>query len=106
MAKKVEKTPKNNVTNNVNNEEVKTVTEDKNKVSKKEEKLANVENRFSELNIVDLMTLERACALICSKHEMAARIDKTNNDKFKEYKTYYEDIFREIERRVSKMCKS
>lgn len=59
---------------------------------------------ISEISILELIAMEKACALICKRHETAARIDSENSSKFKEYKEYYEKIFSELENRVSNLC--
>lgn len=61
---------------------------------------------LSGLNISDLYFLEKACALVCKRYETLARIDVSNNKKFKEYNLYYEKIFSEIEQRVLNYCKN
>jgi hypothetical protein len=57
------------------------------------------------MSLFDLIQLEKACALLCKRFETSARIDRENNEKFKEYKGYYEQIFAELENRVSEVCK-
>ena len=56
------------------------------------------------LSLTELMALENACALLCKRFETTARLDSTNNTKFKEYQIYYEKIFSELESRVNKIC--
>lgn len=67
--------------------------------------LTEIKQDICNISLIELVHLENACALICKKYEMAARIDRENNDKFKEYKTYYQKIFEELERRVANLCK-
>lgn len=59
---------------------------------------------ISELNITELISLEKACALVCKRFETIAQLDFTNNNKFKEYQHYYELIFNELEKRVAESC--
>lgn len=59
---------------------------------------------ISELNITELIALEKACALVCKRFETIAQLDFTNNNKFKEYQHYYELIFNELEKRVAESC--
>lgn len=61
---------------------------------------------ISELNITELIALEKACALVCKRFETIAQLDFTNNNKFKEYQHYYELIFNELEKRVAESCNS
>ena len=75
--------------------------DEKIEVSKIMTKTENVSN----ISIIELLSLENACALICKKYEMAARIDRENNEKFKEYSGYYQIIFEELEKRVFNFCK-
>lgn len=60
---------------------------------------------LSGVDISDLFFLEKICALICKRYETSARINNSNNEKFKEFKFYYERIFSELERRVLDICK-
>lgn len=61
---------------------------------------------LKNVNIADLISYEKACALICKRYESAARIEyKDYKDKFNKYKMYYEKIFSEIENRVNEFCK-
>lgn len=62
--------------------------------------------QLSDLSLSDLFFLEKMCSLLCKRYETSARIDKFNNDKFKEYNVYYEKIFSEIERRVLESFKN
>lgn len=75
----------------------------------KEEQIKVSNNNTDDLknvNIVDLISYEKACALICKRYESAARIEyKDYKDKFNKYKMYYEKIFSEIENRVNEFCK-
>ena len=70
-----------------------------------EKEILNESNKISSISLVDLMFLENACAILCKRYETIAKLDMTNNKKFKEYKEYYENIFSELERRVSNACK-
>jgi hypothetical protein len=65
---------------------------------------AKIYNDISQLHISELMDLEKACALICKHYEISAQIDKTGNDKYKQFHTYYRSIFSELENRVIKHC--
>lgn len=65
---------------------------------------AKIYNNISDLHISELMDLERACALICRHYEKSAQLDKTGNDKYKRFNTYYHSIFSELENRVIKHC--
>ena len=72
----------------------------------KEGKLLTIkEFGLNNMSLFDLVQLEKACALLCKRFETSARIDRENNDKFKEYKVYYEKIFSELENRVSNVFK-
>jgi uncharacterized protein (DUF4415 family) len=96
------------VTNNDNKETKKIVTEN-NKTN--EELVTNPEYKKVEckdittIDICDLIALEKACAIVCRKYETAARIDRDNMDKFREYGDYYQSIFHELERRVINIFK-
>ena len=57
------------------------------------------------MSLFDLIQLEKACALLCKRFETSAMIDRENNEKFMEYKTYYDKIFIELENRVSEVFK-
>lgn len=61
--------------------------------------------RISELNVVELMALEKACALLCKRYETIAQLDIINNIKFREFNRYYEMIFEELTVRVTEACK-
>lgn len=75
----------------------------------KEEQIKVSNNNTDDLkniSINDLISYEKACALICKRYESAARIEyKDYKDKFNKYKMYYEKIFSEIENRVDEFCK-
>lgn len=60
---------------------------------------------LSGVDISDLFFLEKICALICKRYETSARINNSNNEKFKEFKFYYDRIFSELERRILDICK-
>ena len=97
---------------NKKNEEIKIETNIDNTnaiVPNKEEQIKISNNNIDELkniNINDLISYEKACALICKRYESAARIEyKDYKDKFNKYKMYYEKIFSEIENRVNELCK-
>lgn len=68
-------------------------------------KLKPTTNSLSDINIMELLSLEQACALLCKRYETTAQLDFNNNAKFKEFKEYYEMIFRELEKRVVDTCK-
>ena len=70
-----------------------------------EKEILNESNKIGNVSLIDLMFLEKACALLCKRYETSARIDDCNNRKFKEYKEYYEKIFSELEIRVLNACK-
>ena len=74
------------------------------KIVNEKEMLDNC-SKISNVSLIDLMFLEKACALLCKRYETSARIDDCNNRKFKEYKEYYEKIFSELEIRVLNACK-
>ena len=57
------------------------------------------------LDITQLISLEKACSLLCKRFETTAQLDIRNNAKFKEFKNYYEMIFSELEKRVLDICK-
>lgn len=77
----------------------------KNAVLVSEKEMINKSNKISNICLVDLISLEKACALVCKRYETIAKLDMANNNKFKEYKEYYENIFHELERRVENACK-
>jgi hypothetical protein len=60
---------------------------------------------IKSLNVVELIALEKACALLCKRYETMARLDIFDNFKFKEYQRYYETIFEELAIRVAEVCK-
>ena len=60
---------------------------------------------ISELNVIELMALEKACALLCKRYETIAQLDMLNNIKFREFNRYYEMIFEELTVRVTEACK-
>lgn len=105
------KTEGNNITSKSN--EVKIINDktysDDSTLSNNEEYVVNEPikniNSLKDVNIVDLISYEKACALLCKRYEMSVRVDEENNNKFKEYKNYYEKIFSEIEARVFELCK-
>lgn len=68
-------------------------------------KLKSTTNNLSDVNIMELLALEQACALLCKRYETTAQLDFNNNAKFKEFKAYYEMIFNELETRVINACK-
>ena len=68
-------------------------------------KLKPTTHGLSELNVMELVALEEACALLCKRYETIAQLDMNNNFKFKEFKSYYEMIFNELEKRVVIACK-
>lgn len=68
-------------------------------------KLKSTTHSLSDVNIMELLALEQACALLCKRYETTAQLDFNNNAKFKEFKAYYEMIFNELESRVEKVCK-
>lgn len=61
--------------------------------------------KLNNMGLFDLIQLEKACSLLCKRFETSARLDCENNEKFKEYKGYYDKIFSELEKRVSEICK-
>ena len=67
--------------------------------------LAKEYGGLNNMSLFDLVQLEKACALLCKRFETSARLDRENNEKFKEYKGYYDKIFSELEKRVSEVCK-
>ncbi len=72
----------------------------------KNEELKSDTDNLKNVNIVDLISYEKACALICKRYESAAHIEyRDYKDKFNKYKMYYEKIFSEIENRVNEFCK-
>ena len=72
----------------------------------KNEELKSDTDNLKNVNIADLISYEKACALICKKYESAAHIEYKNyKDIFNKYKMYYEKIFSEIENRVNEFCK-
>lgn len=69
-----------------------------------EKTILNKEGRLSSLSIVELMSLQQACALVCKRFETIAQLDSNNNARFKEYQRYYEMIFLEIKERIAGYC--
>lgn len=69
-----------------------------------EKTILNEEGRLSSLSIVELMSLQQACALVCKRFETIAQLDPSNNSRFKEYQRYYEMIFLEIKERIAGYC--
>jgi len=57
------------------------------------------------MTLEELMWAEKGCALICRKHETAARIDMENNKKLIEFSQYYKQILSELEKRIINICK-
>lgn len=97
---------------NKKNEEIKIETniDNTNAIAPNKEEQIKVSNNNTDdlknVNIADLISYEKACALICKRYESAARIEyKDYKDKFNKYKMYYEKIFSEIENRVNEFCK-
>lgn len=99
---------------NKKNEEIKIETkiDNTNAIAPNKEEQIKVSNNNTDdlkninININDLISYEKACALICKRYESAARIEyKDYKDKFNKYKMYYEKIFSEIENRVNEFCK-
>lgn len=97
---------------NKKNEEIKIETniDNTNAIAPNKEEQIKVSNNNTDdlknVNIVDLISYEKACALICKRYESAAHIEyKDYKDKFNKYKMYYEKIFSEIENRVNELCK-
>lgn len=61
---------------------------------------------LNSVSIEELISYEKACALICRRYESAARIDYMDHrDKFNKYKKCYEEIFSELEYRIDNLCK-
>ena len=97
---------------NKKNEEIKIETniDNTNAIAPNKEEQIKVSNNNTDdlknISINDLISYEKACALICKRYESAARIEyKDYKDKFNKYKMYYEKIFSEIENRVNEFCK-
>jgi hypothetical protein len=67
------------------------------------ESILNDKIYLNEISITDLIAYEKACALVCKKYEISARINETNDDKFKQYNNCYNIIFKEIENRIIKL---
>lgn len=67
------------------------------------ESILNDKIYLNEISITDLIAYEKACALVCKKYEISARINEINDDKFKQYNNYYNIIFKEIENRIIKL---
>lgn len=67
-------------------------------------KLTNSIKSLEDLNILELISLERICSIVCKRYETSARLDVINNNKFKEFKTYYDSIFSEMENRIINIC--
>ena len=61
-------------------------------------------NHIKSMNLEELMWVEKACALICKRHETSARIDFENNKKLTQFSQYYKEIMNELEKRVIKVC--
>ena len=97
---------------NKKNEEIKIETKiyNTNAIAPNKEEQIKVSNNNTDdlknISINDLISYEKACALICKRYESAARIEyKDYKDKFNKYKMSYEKIFSEIENRVNEFCK-
>lgn len=106
MGKKVNKTTKEKISKDV------VTNNDNTNVDNKEDVINNNEiyvdakiNKLSSLNIVELVSLERACSLLCKKYETTARLNNNSNSLFIEYNGYYEKIFNELKVRVLNLCK-
>lgn len=96
---------------NKKNEEIKLETniDNTNAIAPNKEEQIKVSNNNTDdlknISINDLISYEKACALICKRYESAARIEyKDYKDKFNKYKIYYEKIFSEIENRINNIC--
>ena len=106
MAKKVENTTKTKKTNTkVNKEtfgdyviegEVLTATIAPNKTKSK----------LETINLEELVALEKACASVCGRYEIKARLSGEDNAKFIEFSNYHKNILTEMEKRVLKICKT
>lgn len=59
---------------------------------------------IKSMSLEELMWVEKACALICRRHETSARIDFENNKKLTQFSHYYKEIMNELEKRVIKVC--
>ena len=59
---------------------------------------------LKDLDINELISIEKACALLCKRFETSAQLDYNNHFLFKEYQHYYELIFNEIKERVATCC--
>lgn len=91
-------------------EQIKVSNNNTNAIALNKEEQIKVSNNNTDnlknVNIVDLISYEKACALICKRYESAAHIEyRDYKDKFNKYKMYYEKIFSEIENRVNEFCK-
>ena len=62
------------------------------------------EKTLKDLDINELISFEKACALLCKRFETAAQLDFNHHFLFKEYQQYYEMIFNEIKERVATCC--
>ena len=62
------------------------------------------EKTLKDLDINELISFEKACALLCKRFETSAQLDYNNHFLFKEYQRYYEIIFNEIKERVATCC--
>lgn len=121
MAKTQKKTAKNSNgvdeinTSVIENNEVSNVTETKEDISSVNKetvedvftyvRLKPASNDLTKINVIELLALEKACALLCKRYETTAQLDFMNNAKFKEFKSYYEMIFDELEARIVNVCK-
>jgi uncharacterized ferredoxin-like protein len=122
MAKTQKKTTKNSNgvdeinTSVIENNEVSNVTETKENIGSTNNKetvedvftyvsLKPSSNDLNKINVIELLALEKACALLCKRYETTAQLDFMNNAKFKEFKSYYEMIFDELEARIVNVCK-
>lgn len=79
-----------------------------NTTEEKEEVISNdkeYENNLDDISIMDLISYEKACALICKKYERAAHIDMAYNEKLKVFSSYYEKIFNKLETLVESKFK-
>ena len=66
-----------------------------------DEKLCRRIESESLVGIEDLIAYERACALVCARYEVKARLSGEDNEKFRRFSDYHQEIMNELERRVA-----
>ena len=55
---------------------------------------------LSSISIEELISCEKACALVCGKYEVKSRLSGVDNAKFIEFSDYHFQIIKEMEKRI------